>query len=45
VEANILKTEVKIVVFTASRGGKNVKRSKEFNQLRESEGYIFGDSN
>lgn len=45
VEGNFVKTEVEIAVFTTSRVGKSVKRSKRFNQLREVERYILGDSN
>lgn len=45
VEGSFVKTLVEIAVFTSSRAGNNVKRSKEFNQLREVEGYHFGDSN
>lgn len=45
VEGNFVNTEVEIAVFTTSRVGKSVKRSKKFNQLREVERYILGDSN
>lgn len=42
-EDDLVMTKVELTIFNTSRVGKNIKRSKEVNQLREVKRYIWGE--